>query len=60
MKHLLLRLVRETDGFQLIYYALAGGGLSAVLIFNADLVADVLDKLAYLLRTFAAQLGVLW
>ena len=59
MKTLLLRLIRQTDGFQLLPYTLAGGVVTLIVI-NADRVASGLDRFADLLRTVAGRIDLLW
>ena len=58
MKTFLLRLIRQTDGYQLLPYTLAGGVTTLILI-NADRVAEGLDRFADLLRTVAGRIDIL-
>ncbi len=56
MRTLLRRLFRETDGSHPLYYALAGGGVTAVFILRPALLANGLDGLALLVRSAATQM----
>ena len=59
MKTFLLRLIRRTDGSQLLPYTLVGGAI-ALLVLNADVVALALDRFADVLRTVAGHLDLIW
>ena len=59
MKTFVLRLIRQTDGYQLFPYTLAGGAVTLIVI-NADRVAEGLDRFADLLRTVAGRIDLLW
>ena len=59
MKPFLLRLIRETDGQQLVPYTLVGVVVTLIVI-NADLLAEGLELFAGLLRTVAGRIDCLW
>ena len=59
MKPFLLRLIRQTDGFQLLTYTLAGGAATLIVI-NADLAAEGLYRFADLLRIVVGRIESLW
>ena len=59
MKTFLLRLIRETDGQQLIPYTLVGVVVT-IIVINADRIAQGLNLFADLLRTVAGRIDFLW
>ena len=56
MRTLFRRFLVETDGSTPLFFALAGGGVTALIILQPGLLAKGLAGLAFLLRTAAAQL----
>ncbi len=59
MKTFLLRLIRETDGQQLLPYTVMGLAVTLIVI-NADRLAEGLELFAGLLRIVAGHLDFLW
>ncbi len=59
MKTFLRRLIRETDGQQLLPYTVMGLAVTLIVI-NADRLAEGLELFAGLLRTVAEHLDFLW
>ena len=57
MKTLMLRLIVETEGYQLAPFAV-GGGVLTVIILNVDRLAYGLDWFADLLRSVAALIDM--
>ena len=55
----MLRLIRETDGQQLIPYTLVGVVVT-IIVINADRIAQGLNLFADLLRTVAGRIDFLW
>ena len=58
MKTFLLRLIRQTDGYQLIKVSLLV--FAIVIVINANRVAEGLDQFAGLLRTIVGHIAILW
>ena len=59
MRTFVLRLIRQTDGYQLLPYSLMGFVVTLIVI-NADRIAEGLDLFAGLLRTVAGRIDLLW
>ena len=59
IKTFVLRLIRQTDGYQLLPYTLAGGVVT-VIVINVDRVAEGLYRSADLLRLVAGRIDFFW